>query len=197
MEEDYAKKLTKLSKSPFGAGETGWVLFHLPSSSSANDGCRHMERALQQVRSEMVVMAESHEKLAGEFKHKDQQLAEFAARREAARKLVCPRCFASDLWLTSVVQQQQTAVEKAWKNKSSQESFVYKAKAKYETDAIGINTLNAQATLSQGRELDKVVTKLDKARQGVVTNQKEYEQYVKVLKETTACVHSRREPASD
>lgn len=74
---------------------------------------------------------------------------------------------------------------------------MYKAKAKYEAEAIGINTLNAQATLSQGRELDKVVTKLDKARQAVVTNQKEYEQYVKVLKETTAYVHARRAQAED
>lgn len=63
-------------------------LVRYSSLSLADDICRHMERALQQTRSELVVMAESHEKLAGEFKHKDQQLAEFAARRESSRKLV-------------------------------------------------------------------------------------------------------------
>ena len=73
--------------------------------------------------------------------------------------------------------QQQAAIEKAWKNKVAHESAVNKvgllvpmtpvtladrcaqARAKYESDCININTLNAQASVSQGKEYDKVRTR--------------------------------------
>lgn len=111
--------------------------------------------------------------------------------------------------------QQQLTIEKTWKQLLNQRQHVIKAKAKYEEDAIQINALHAQAALLQGRELDKVrppvslfslisqrrltgyklssvgaqaSLKLDKVQQTVAVNERDYRNYVGVLKETTVFV---------
>ncbi|GAA5893857.1 hypothetical protein JCM5296_004620 [Sporobolomyces johnsonii] len=151
VEEDYAKRLTKLSKHQFGTGETG-----------------HMERAQLGLRAELEQTAKSHQDLAALLKGQETQVMDFMAKREGARK------------------NQQTAIEKQWKSLNNQRQHVVKAKAKYEEDAIQINALHAQAALLQGRELDKATLKMDKVQQTVVVNERDYRNYVAVLKETTA-----------
>lgn len=49
-----------------------------------------------------------------------------------------------------------------------------------------MNGLHAQTTLLQGKELDKATAKLDKFQQSVATNQRDYQNYTNVLKNTTA-----------
>ncbi|BGP33564.1 formin-binding protein [Rhodotorula toruloides] len=127
----------------------------------------HMERAMLQVKSELEASAKSHTDLATLMRHQEATVADFVQKREAARK------------------SQQTNVEKLWKNLLNTRQHVLKAKAKYQDDAIQINALHAQASLLQGRDLDKATLKLDKAQQTVVVNERDYRNYVNVLKETT------------
>jgi hypothetical protein len=55
---------------------------------------------------------------------------------------------------------------------------------KYKADCILINSFSARLSLTQGRDMDKVTAKLDKARQTVQTNEAEYKNYLKALKDT-------------
>ncbi|GJN90429.1 hypothetical protein Rhopal_003440-T1 [Rhodotorula paludigena] len=127
----------------------------------------HMERAMLQLKSELEASAKSHTDLAGVLRQQEALLADFVQKRDQARKT------------------QQANVEKLWKMLLNQRQHVLKAKAKYQEDAIQINALHAQAALLQGRELDKVSIKLDKAQQTVEVNERDYRNYVNVLKETT------------
>lgn len=55
---------------------------------------------------------------------------------------------------------------------------------KYKSDCILINSFSARLSLTQGKDLDKVTAKLDKAQQTVQVNEGEYKQYCKALKDT-------------
>ncbi|CEH18699.1 related to cell division control protein 15 [Ceraceosorus bombacis] len=72
-----------------------------------------------------------------------------------------------------------------WKQKQTQESYVNKSREKYEQDCIKINGYTAQSSLVQGRDLDKVTAKLDKAQATVSGNEKDYQNFVRALKDTT------------
>ncbi|GAA5833052.1 hypothetical protein JCM11251_006496 [Rhodosporidiobolus azoricus] len=159
--EDYSKRLHKLSKHSFGTGETG-----------------HLERAILTLKNELAQSAQSQTELAQLMRGQEGMVGEFVGKREGGRK------------------NQQTAIEKTWKQLQNQREHVLKAKAKYEQDAIQINALHAQASLLQGRELDKetdaaqggdaqATLKLDKVQQTVAVNERDYRNYVAVLKETT------------
>ncbi|KAI5481079.1 hypothetical protein MNV49_006265 [Pseudohyphozyma bogoriensis] len=69
MEEDYAKRLIRLSKSGFGAGETG-----------------HIERAIAQIKTEIEQSAKAHSDFAALLKVQDASVADFLTKREGARK---------------------------------------------------------------------------------------------------------------
>lgn len=49
-----------------------------------------------------------------------------------------------------------------------------------------INSYTAQSTLVQGKELERIQTKLDKTRQTVQANEREYAQYARALADTTS-----------
>ncbi|SCZ87940.1 BZ3500_MvSof-1268-A1-R1_Chr2-3g05408 [Microbotryum saponariae] len=154
IEDEYAKRIFKLAKHPFGTAETA-----------------HLERAIRQAKSELEVQSKAHQDFAAFLRQQDAQIADFVAKRESARKNA------------------QATTEKTWKALANQRNHVLKvsgsggAKAKYEEDAMSINALHAQASLLQGRGLDK--TKLDKAQQTVQVNERDYRNYVGVLKDTT------------
>ncbi|KDE06347.1 hypothetical protein MVLG_03257 [Microbotryum lychnidis-dioicae p1A1 Lamole] len=150
IEDEYAKRIFKLAKHPFGTAETA-----------------HLERAIRQAKSELEVQSKAHQDFAAFLRQQDAQIADFVAKRESARKNA------------------QATTEKTWKTLANQRNHVLKAKAKYEEDAMSINALHAQASLLQGRGLDKAQTKLDKAQQTVQVNERDYRNYVGVLKDTT------------
>ncbi|GAA5961871.1 hypothetical protein JCM8115_001449 [Rhodotorula mucilaginosa] len=127
----------------------------------------HMERAMLQLKSELESSAKSQQDFAQLLRTQEGMLGDFSNKRDSARKT------------------QQASVEKLWKNVVNQRQHVLKAKAKYQDDAIQINALHAQASLLQGRDLDKATIKLDKAQQTVMVNERDYRNYVTVLKETT------------
>jgi hypothetical protein len=78
----------------------------------------------------------------------------------------------------------QTVIEKNCKAKQTQESYVYKAREKYEADCQRINAYTAQSTLLQGKELEKVQLKLERAQQTVQANQRDFANFARALSDT-------------
>ncbi|TFK22565.1 hypothetical protein FA15DRAFT_671358 [Coprinopsis marcescibilis] len=151
IEEDYAKRLAKLSKTVLGRDEIG-----------------ALRAALDIVKSETETQASSHAKLAQDIRTDlEASTAAFHARQLSFKR------------------QQQTSIEKEFKTKQAQEVHVNKAREKYENDALRINSFTAQRTLVQGKELDKIHTKLERAKQTVQSNERDFANFVKILGETT------------
>lgn len=78
----------------------------------------------------------------------------------------------------------QSAIEKDFKTKQTQEGYVNRAREKYEGDCVRINSYTAQSTLIQGRDLEKVHMKLERAQQTVQANQRDYANFARLLKDT-------------
>jgi len=78
----------------------------------------------------------------------------------------------------------QAAIEKEFKTKQTQESYVNKAREKYEQDCLRINSFTAQASLVQGKDLEKINLKLERTHQTVQTNERDFANLSKVLQET-------------
>ncbi|KAF8963636.1 hypothetical protein BDZ97DRAFT_1919633 [Flammula alnicola] len=78
----------------------------------------------------------------------------------------------------------QSGIEKEYKNKQIQESYVNKAREKYEQDCLRINSFTAQASLVQGKDLEKITLKLERTQQTVQTNEREFANYSKALQDT-------------
>ncbi|SNX81479.1 related to Cell division control protein 15 [Melanopsichium pennsylvanicum] len=91
--------------------------------------------------------------------------------------------FANRSWNTRKAA--QANIEKLHKHKQTQENYVNKSREKYEQDCIKINGYTAQSSLVQGKDFDKVVYKLDKAQATVSQNDKDYQNFVRALKDTT------------
>ena len=78
----------------------------------------------------------------------------------------------------------QSYIEKEYKTKQTQESYVNKAREKYEQDCVRINSFTAQASLVQGKDLEKINLKLERTQQTVQTNEREFANFAKALAET-------------
>jgi hypothetical protein len=78
----------------------------------------------------------------------------------------------------------QTAIEKEFKVKQTREQHAGKAREKYESDCLRINSYTAQSTLVQGKDLEKIHLKLERAQQTVQVNENDYAQFTRVLQET-------------
>lgn len=73
-----------------------------------------------------------------------------------------------------------------FKQKQTQESYVTKAKEKYENDCMRINSYVAQSSLVQGKDLERLQLKLEKAKMTVVSNERDFLNFTKALQETIA-----------
>ena len=78
----------------------------------------------------------------------------------------------------------QAAIEKEFKTKNTRESYVNKAREKYESDCVKINSYTAQSTLMQGRDLDRINAKLERAQQTVQVNEKDFANFSRALQDT-------------
>ncbi|KAH9855884.1 hypothetical protein C2E23DRAFT_882650 [Lenzites betulinus] len=78
----------------------------------------------------------------------------------------------------------QAQIEKDFKTKQTQEGYVSRAREKYEADCVRINSYTAQSTLIQGRDLEKVHMKLERAQQTVQANQRDYANFARILQDT-------------
>lgn len=150
IEDDYAKRLTKLAKMSIGKDEIGELRNSIDTLRLETDkqaGC-HMQLA-QQVRSEL-----------------EGQVAAFAAKQQQHKKVY------------------QAAIEKEYRIKQTREQHAAKAREKYESDCVRINSYTAQSTLVQGKDLEKIHLKLERAQQTVQVNENDYVQFTRVLQET-------------
>lgn len=77
----------------------------------------------------------------------------------------------------------QAAVEKKFKLKQSQESFVAKAREKYEGDCSRITSYSQQLNFTQGKDLERLQSKLKRAQQTVSANEKDFANFSKTLAE--------------
>ena len=80
----------------------------------------------------------------------------------------------------------QAPIEKAFKTKQAHEGLLQKAREKYEGDCMRINSLTAQATLQQGKELEKINVKLDRLHQAVQTDERDFLSFTRVFQDTSA-----------
>ncbi|KAH9935203.1 uncharacterized protein BXZ73DRAFT_89541 [Epithele typhae] len=113
--------------------------------------------------------------------------------KQAASHLVVAQAIKAELEVPSqnFIQKQQqhkrgpqAAIEKDLKNKQTQEGYVARAREKYEQDCMRINSYTAQSTLIQGRDLEKVHMKLERAQQTVQANQRDYANFARALQDT-------------
>ncbi|TFY66102.1 hypothetical protein EVG20_g4981, partial [Dentipellis fragilis] len=79
----------------------------------------------------------------------------------------------------------QAAIEKQFKAKQAHEAHVIKAREKYEADCMRINGLTAQATLVQGKDLEKIQRQLERTQQTVQANEKDYANFSRILQDTS------------
>lgn len=79
----------------------------------------------------------------------------------------------------------QSAIEKQFKAKQTQETYVNRAREKYEADCVRINSYTAQSSLVQGKDLEKVTLKLERAQQTVQANERDFANFAKALQDTT------------
>lgn len=152
IEEDYAKRMAKLSKQALGRDEIGEMRACIDSLKAETDKQASFHQLLaQQMRTDM-------ENVVNEFHTKQQQFKKIT----------------------------QATIERQHKAKQVQENYVQKAKEKYEFDCQKINSYTAQSSLVQGKELEKVQVKLQRAEQTVQANERDFASFTKALAETTA-----------
>jgi len=94
-----------------------------------------------------------HSKLKG-------QVATFAAKQQQHKKVY------------------QAAIKKEYCIKQTCEQHAAKAREKYESDCVRINSYTAQSTLVQGKDLEKIHLKLERAQQTVQVNENDYIQFM-------------------
>jgi hypothetical protein len=80
----------------------------------------------------------------------------------------------------------QGGIEKQFKTKQAQEGHVNKAREKYEQDCLRINAYTAQSTLVQGKDLERISLKLERAQQTVHSNEREFSNFARALQDTVS-----------
>lgn len=129
--------------------------------------CRELRNSIDTLRLETDKQATSHLQLAQSIRQEcELPIQEFVTKSSTHRK------------------NYTASVERFYKNKQTQESYVAKAKEKYEQDCHRINFCTAKLSIEQGKELEKTQMKLDRAKTSVVQTEKEYQSFVRALKDT-------------
>ena len=75
----------------------------------------------------------------------------------------------------------QAPLERKFKEKQVQESYVKKSREKYEADCARINSYTQQSTYMQGNDLVKVQQKLQRTRQTIQGNERDFAKFSKDL----------------
>ncbi|EJT46207.1 hypothetical protein A1Q1_05164 [Trichosporon asahii var. asahii CBS 2479] len=146
IEEEYAKRLSKLSKMTIGKDEVG-----------------ELSRALKVVQEETSAQASYHMQLCQEL-HQNVETPTLDLANKYADLKRGP----------------QASIEKSWRNKGLQEGHVAKG------DCVKLNSFTANKQLVQGRELDKLESKIDRVKQTISSNENDFRNFVSVLEQTNA-----------
>ncbi|KAK7039169.1 formin-binding protein [Paramarasmius palmivorus] len=152
IEEDYAKRLARLSKVTLGRDEVG-----------------ELRTSLDTILLETERQSTFHSTLHNQIKNDlEAQVALFCSKQAHHKKVYT------------------STIEKQFKQKQTQESYVSKAREKYEQDCMRINSYTAQSTLVQGRDLEKIHYKLERAQQTVQANERDFANFARAFKDTAA-----------
>lgn len=77
----------------------------------------------------------------------------------------------------------QAPLERKFKERQVQESYVKKSREKYESDCLRIRSYSQQATYMQGTDLQKVQQKLLRTKQTMQGNERDFTKFTKELLE--------------
>ncbi|KNZ64021.1 uncharacterized protein VP01_1075g9 [Puccinia sorghi] len=127
-----------------------------------------LQLGLDSLRQVTAKSAHCHAELSGTFKASlEAKTTEFINKRDGVRK------------------NPQASIEKLHKRIAELRVLQEKARKKFETDAIAVSGYSAQMYLVQGRELDKISAKLDKAQGSIGVTEKDYRVLTQNLEDTT------------
>ncbi|KAF7294095.1 hypothetical protein MKEN_01456100 [Mycena kentingensis (nom. inval.)] len=150
IEDDYARRLAKLSKQTLGRDEIG-----------------DLRTSLDAIRSETERQAASHQELAQKVRSDlEGQASAFYAKQQHHKKTY------------------QSGIEKEFKAKQLQEGYVAKAREKYETDCMRINSYTAQLGLVQGKDAERIHLKLERTQSTVAQNERDFMNFARALEDT-------------
>ncbi|KAG1740843.1 uncharacterized protein EDB91DRAFT_341376 [Suillus paluster] len=142
-------------------------LAKLAKMSIGKDEIGELRNSVDTLRLETDKQAGFHLQLSQQIRNDlEGQTAAFSARQQQHKKTY------------------QAAIEKEFKVKQTREQHASKAREKYESDCLRINSYTAQSTLVQGKDLEKIHLKLERAQQTVQVNENDYAQFTRVLQET-------------
>lgn len=142
-------------------------LAKLAKMSIGKDEIGELRNSIDTLRLETDKQAGGHMQLAQQLRTEiEGSVAAFAAKQQQHKKVY------------------QAAIEKEFRTKQTREQHASKAREKYESDCVRINSYTAQSTLVQGKDLEKIHLKLERAQQTVQVNENDYAQFTRVLQET-------------
>lgn len=84
----------------------------------------------------------------------------------------------------------QTPMEKRFKLKLMQESYVAKAREKYQSDCVRIDSYAKQIDVNPGKDVERLQAKLNRAKQTVQANEKDYAAFTEKLKDMSVAWES-------
>ena len=123
-----------------------------------------LRNSLDILRAETEKQAENHLELANQIRvDLEAHTAEFHSKQVSHRRTI------------------QAPLERKFKEKQAQESYVKKSREKYEGDCMRIESYTQQATYMQGIDLAKVQQKLNRTRQTIQGNERDYAKFSKDL----------------
>ena len=160
--------MAKLAKVPIGGDEIGCVclLFLLVSCLRHFSPIRELRNSLDTLRIETETQAQNHLKLAHQIRAEmDEVSAEFHVKQINHRRTI------------------QAPLERKFRDKQVQESYVKKAREKYESDCVRIRSYSQQMNFMTGADLQKVQQKLARTQQTLQGNEKDYARFTKELLE--------------
>jgi hypothetical protein len=118
------------------------------------------------LRIETEKQAENHLELANQIRvDLEAHTAEFHSKQVSHRRSI------------------QAPLERKFKEKQAQESYVKKSREKYEGDLMRIEAYNKQASYMQGMDLARVQQKLNRTKQTIQGNERDYAKFTKDLLE--------------
>ena len=125
-----------------------------------------MRNSLDTVRLETYKQADCHLQLAQQIRNLQGLTADFASKQAHHKETY------------------QSIIEKEFRAKRLHESYVNTAREKYESDCVRINSYSAQSTLVQGKDLEKIQLKLERAQKTVLANERDFSNFAKALIDT-------------
>lgn len=159
--------MASLAKITLGKDEIGCVLSIYEPERCLTRLCSELRTSLDTLKAETEKQSQAHQLVAQAIKTDlEGSTAAFIARQQAHKRGI------------------QAQIEKEFKTKQTQEGYVTRAREKYEADCMRINSYTAQSTLIQGRDLEKVLMKLERAQQTVQANQRDYANFARALHDT-------------